>query len=58
MEVGSILLFSINFFEFEILTPFLVILLICKKQQSEGVIVDVPQPGSEEEKIWGTEDDN
>ncbi len=41
--------------EDESLTPFLAISLICEKQQSEGVIVKMPEPGSAEEKVWGAD---
>lgn len=44
--------------EGEILTPFLAISLIQKKQQSEGVIMEMPEPGSEEEKVLVANDDN
>ncbi len=35
----------------ESLTPYLAISLICEKQQSEGMILKIPEPGSEEEKV-------
>ncbi len=36
--------------EDEGLTLFLAILMFCKKPQNEGVIVKIPQPGSEDKK--------
>ncbi len=38
------------------LTPFLAISLIWLKQQKEGIVVKMPEPGSEEEKVWGSDD--
>ncbi len=43
--------------EDESLTPFLAISLIHEKQQSEGLVVKMPEPGSEEEKIWGADNE-
>ncbi len=42
--------------EDEKLTPFLAILYIRLKQQTEGILVDMPEPSSEEEKVWGSDD--
>ncbi len=42
----------------KILTLFLAISLLWKKPQSEGVIVEMPHPDSEEEKVWGANGDN
>ncbi len=42
--------------EDEKLTPFLAILLIWLKQQREGIVVEMPVPGSNEEKVWGSND--
>ncbi len=44
--------------EDEKLTPFFAISLICLKQQREGVVVEMPESGSEEEKVWGNDDYN
>ncbi len=38
--------------EDEKLTPFLSISLIRLKQQKEGAVVEMPEPGSKEEKVW------
>ncbi len=40
----------------ESLAPFLAISLIHEKQQSEGDIVEMPLPSSEEEIVWGADD--
>ncbi len=40
----------------EKITPFLAIPLIRLKQQKEGVVVEMPEPGSKEEKVWGSND--
>ncbi len=42
--------------EDEKLTPFLAISLIRQKQQKEGVVIEMPMPGSDEEKVWGSDD--
>ncbi len=42
--------------EDEKLTPCLAILLTWLKNQSEGIIVEMPKPGSEEEKVCGSDD--
>ncbi len=39
----------------EKLAPFLAILLIQLKQQKEGFVVGIPEPGSKEEKVWGSD---
>ncbi len=39
-------------------TPVLAILLIWLKQQKERVVVEMPEPGSEEKKVWGSDDYN
>ncbi len=28
------------------------------KQQREGIVVEMPKPGSKEEKVWGSDDYN
>ncbi len=35
----------------EQLTPFLAISLIQMKQQKEGIVVEMPEPGSKQEKV-------
>ncbi len=35
---------------------FLAILLIRQKQQKEGIVIEMPDPGSNEEKVWGSDD--
>ena len=42
--------------EDEKLTPFLAISLIRLKKQREGIVVEMPEPGSNEEKVWGSDD--
>ncbi len=44
--------------EDEKLTPFLAILLIRKKQQKEGIVIEMPERGSNEEKVWGSDNYN
>ncbi len=44
--------------EDEKLTPSLVILLIRQKQQKEGIIIEMSTPGSNEEKVWGSNNYN
>ncbi len=39
--------------EYEQLTPFIAISLIRLKQQKEGIVIEMPEPGSKEEKVWG-----
>ncbi len=41
--------------EDEKFTPFLSILLIREKQQKEGIVIEMPAPGSNEEKVWGSD---
>ena len=41
--------------EDEKLTPFLAILLIRQKQQKEGIVIEMPAPSSNEEKVWGSD---
>ncbi len=41
--------------EDEQLTPFLSKSFIWMKQQKEGVSVEMPEPGSKEEKVWGSD---
>ncbi len=38
------------------LTPLLAILLIRQTQQKEGIVIEMPGPGSNEEKVWGSDD--
>ncbi len=40
----------------EKLTPFLAISLIWLKKQKEGIVIEMPVPGSKEEKVWGSDD--
>ncbi len=42
--------------EDENLTPFLAILLIWQKQQKEGIVIEMPAPGSDKEKVWGSDE--
>ncbi len=42
--------------EDEKLTPFLAILLIQQKQEKEGIIIEMPAPGSDEKKVWGNDE--
>ncbi len=42
----------------EKLTPSIAISLIRMKQQKEGIVVEMPEPGSEEKKVWGSDDYN
>ncbi len=42
--------------EDEKLTIFLAILFIWPKQQREGIMIEMPEPGSKEEYIWGSYD--
>ncbi len=35
---------------------FLQISLDQLKQQKEGIVVEMPEPGSKEEKVWGSDD--
>ncbi len=42
--------------EDEKLTPFLAISLIWLKKQKEGIVIEMPVPGSKEEKVWGSAD--
>lgn len=43
--------------EDENVTSFLAILLIQEEQQSEVVLVEMPEPGCKEEKVWVTNND-
>ncbi len=40
------------------LHPFLAILLICLKQQRKEIMVEMPECGSKEEKVWCSDDYN
>ena len=42
--------------EDENLTPFSAISLIQLKKQKEGIIIEMPVPGSKDEKVWGSDD--
>ncbi len=35
--------------------PFLAILLIRQKQQKKGIVIEMPEPGSNKEKVWGSD---
>ncbi len=37
---------------------FLAILLIRQKQQKEGIVIEMPETGSNEEKVWGSDNYN
>ncbi len=42
--------------EDEKLTPFLTISFIQLKLQKKEIVVEMPDPGSKEEKVWGSDD--
>ncbi len=44
--------------EDEKLNPFVAILLVSLTQQKAGVVVEMPEHGSNEEKVWGSDDHN
>ncbi len=48
--------YDIEGVEDEKLTPFLAISFIWLKHQREGIIVEMPEPSSKEEKVWDSDD--
>ncbi len=48
--------YGVDGVENEKLTPFSAISLISQKPQKEGIVIEMTEPGSEEEKVWGSDD--